>query len=306
MLRIDPQSVSNWINRGVLHGRMVGRVMMVDKDTVTKLFDTLEDVANTEKAISELKQELGGIWRKYNDAVSEWQKDIATVCGLERSERLLRLIESMIESVSDDVMTDRERNVMKGYLHGSELEAIGNCYGLTRERIRQIVEKGIRKLGSLETYGDMKKRRDELEEENLLLKSMLKQQDGELKEHRIALNIKREEQEKLKADARAKARLSETDRKIVELLETKLVDMDISVRALNCLKSADLETFGDLVKVNKTDLLKYRNFGRKSLIELDDLLESVSAKVGVRFYFGMNTLPVYESYRQSIIWGDND
>ena len=56
-----------------------------------------------------------------------------------------------------------------------------------------------------------------------------------------------------------------------QLLKTKLVDMDLSVRALNCLKSADVETLGELVVFNKTDLLKFRNFGKKSLTELDEL-----------------------------------
>ena len=65
-----------------------------------------------------------------------------------------------------------------------------------------------------------------------------------------------------------------------QLLKTKLVDMDLSVRALNCLKAADVETLGDLVQFNKTELLKFRNFGKKSLTELDDLLESVNLSFG--------------------------
>ena len=65
-----------------------------------------------------------------------------------------------------------------------------------------------------------------------------------------------------------------------QLLKTKLVDMNLSVRALNCLKAADVETLGDLVQYNKTDLLKFRNFGKKSLSELDDLLESLNLSVG--------------------------
>jgi DNA-directed RNA polymerase subunit alpha len=65
-----------------------------------------------------------------------------------------------------------------------------------------------------------------------------------------------------------------------QLLKTKLVDMDLSVRALNCLKAADVETLGDLVQFNKTDLLKFRNFGKKSLTELDDLLDSLSLSFG--------------------------
>ena len=65
-----------------------------------------------------------------------------------------------------------------------------------------------------------------------------------------------------------------------QLLKTRLVDMDLSVRALNCLKAADVETLGDLVQFHKTDLLKFRNFGKKSLTELDDLLESLNLSFG--------------------------
>ena len=66
-----------------------------------------------------------------------------------------------------------------------------------------------------------------------------------------------------------------------QLLKSKLVDMDLSVRALNCLKSAEVETLGELVVYNKTDLLKFRNFGKKSLTELDDLLESLNLSFGM-------------------------
>ena len=66
-----------------------------------------------------------------------------------------------------------------------------------------------------------------------------------------------------------------------QLLKTKLVDMDLSVRALNCLKAADVESLGDLVQYNKNDLLKFRNFGKKSLTELDDLLASLNLQFGM-------------------------
>ena len=68
-----------------------------------------------------------------------------------------------------------------------------------------------------------------------------------------------------------------------QLLKTKLVDMDLSVRALNCLKAADVETLGELVAYNRNDLLKFRNFGKKSLAELDELVDAKGLE------FGMNT-----------------
>ncbi|MBD5243349.1 MAG: DNA-directed RNA polymerase subunit alpha [Bacteroides sp.] len=66
-----------------------------------------------------------------------------------------------------------------------------------------------------------------------------------------------------------------------QLLKSKLVDLDLSVRALNCLKSAEVETLGELVQFNKTDLLKFRNFGKKSLTELDELLANLNLSFGM-------------------------
>ncbi len=73
----------------------------------------------------------------------------------------------------------------------------------------------------------------------------------------------------------------ETSLHMRQLLKTKLVDMDLSVRALNCLKAADIETLGDLVSFNKNDLLKFRNFGKKSLTELEDLIEAKGLSFGM-------------------------
>ena len=66
-----------------------------------------------------------------------------------------------------------------------------------------------------------------------------------------------------------------------QLLKSKLVDLNLSVRALNCLKAAEIETLGDLVRFNKNDLLKFRNFGKKSLTELEELLDSLNLSFGM-------------------------
>ncbi|HRX95754.1 MAG TPA: DNA-directed RNA polymerase subunit alpha [Bacteroidales bacterium] len=66
-----------------------------------------------------------------------------------------------------------------------------------------------------------------------------------------------------------------------QLLKTKLVDLDLSVRALNCLKAADVDSLGDLVQFNKNDLLKFRNFGKKSLTELEELVKSKGLEFGM-------------------------
>lgn len=90
--------------------------------------------------------------------------------------------------------------------------------------------------------------------------------------------------EKIALETEVKSSVEEFDEDSLhmrQLLKTRLIDMDLSVRALNCLKAADVETLGELVQFNKSDLLKFRNFGKKSLTELDELVESKNLTFGM-------------------------
>jgi len=90
--------------------------------------------------------------------------------------------------------------------------------------------------------------------------------------------------EKITLDTDDKYATEEFDEEVLhmrQLLKTRLVDLDLSVRALNCLKAADVETLGELVSFNKNDLLKFRNFGKKSLTELEDLLQNMNLSFGM-------------------------
>ncbi|MDR1983247.1 MAG: DNA-directed RNA polymerase subunit alpha [Prevotellaceae bacterium] len=69
--------------------------------------------------------------------------------------------------------------------------------------------------------------------------------------------------------------------RVRQLLKQRLIDMELSVRALNCLKAADIKTLGELVKLSRNDLLRFRNFGKKSLTELDELLENLKLSFGM-------------------------
>jgi DNA-directed RNA polymerase subunit alpha len=96
-------------------------------------------------------------------------------------------------------------------------------------------------------------------------------------DERISLEV----EERGTATSSESEEFDETSLHMRQLLKTKLVDMDLSVRALNCLKAADIETLGDLVSYNKNDLLKFRNFGKKSLTELEDLVENKGLSFGM-------------------------
>lgn len=90
--------------------------------------------------------------------------------------------------------------------------------------------------------------------------------------------------ERITLESEEKAATEEFDESSLhmrQLLKTRLVDMDLSVRALNCLKAADIDTLGELVSYNKNDLLKFRNFGKKSLTELEDLVDNKGLSFGM-------------------------
>ncbi len=90
--------------------------------------------------------------------------------------------------------------------------------------------------------------------------------------------------EKITVDEEETQGVEEFDESVLhmrQLLKTKLAEQDLSVRALNCLKAADVDTVGDLVKLHRNELLKFRNFGKKSLTELDELLANLNLKFGM-------------------------
>jgi DNA-directed RNA polymerase subunit alpha len=90
--------------------------------------------------------------------------------------------------------------------------------------------------------------------------------------------------EKITLEESAPTEIESYDEEVIrmrQLLKTKLADMDLSVRALNCLKAAEVETLGELVGYTKQDLMKFRNFGKKSLTELDELVESKGLSFGM-------------------------
>lgn len=90
--------------------------------------------------------------------------------------------------------------------------------------------------------------------------------------------------EKITLETEEQSKNKEFDEEVLhmrQLLKKKLVDMDLSVRALNCLKAADVATLGELVTFNKDDLLKFRNFGKKSLAELEELLDTLDLDFGM-------------------------
>lgn len=157
---------------------------------------------------------------------------------------------------------EREKNIVLGVLSGGKtLKEVGAEYDITQERTRQIYEKALRRLKyAIHLYVT---EQDELHKEV-----------ARLREENSFLKLKNEELGQIIRESKIESSsfLEDFAPEHIKALALRIEDLDISVRAKNCCKCAGLETLGDVFLVGKKGLLRYRNFGRRSLSELCELL----------------------------------
>ena len=232
------RAIDEWIAQGVLKTHLVKQTRYIDGDTVDALKDTEADITHAmqerQKALDAIKEETSALRQREN--FTKWSV----------REAIMAFVAAL------DVLNDVEKRVFVGVMEGCSYESIGEDFCVTRERVRQIFYKAFRRVSaSIKSYRRMLNETIELRR----LRDEVKEKDRELQQLRKMLNV------------------SEPDMEMCKLLSTELVDMNLSVRTINCLKSAGVCTVGELVQCNKLELLKIRNFGKKSLWELDDLLD---------------------------------
>lgn len=238
------RTIGDWIQSGVLKAHMVKKSQLVDSDTVYALKDTEADIdhaiAERKRFYEGLKNELEEMRREEgfgHPAVCQTVKELAGALG---------------------VLCESEQYVFSDVIDGRSYEAIGECMTITRERVRQIFQKVLRRTcAAMKSYTQMLNETTELRDAVALLQVEVKEKDKELQLLRQRLELPEPQ---------------EPDTEMRRLLRTPLWDMALSVRVVTCLKSCDIETLGDLVQRSKIDILRIRNLGKKSLRELDDLL----------------------------------
>ena len=261
ILNRPERTILDWIDNGVLKAHRVKSVLYVDSDTVYALKDTEADI---DHALQERKTIL-----------QELDADLAEMRRVNHfnREEIRRTIKCMVNALGIPSLNKREKMVLSEFMEGKKYDDVGEVLGLSRERVRQLFEKALRKIRNCSVvYGKVYDEVLTLRGENQNLRKVIERQEAMLKDYREKLHMEEMPQEQMTA----------------ELYGKRLVDCDLSVRTLNCLKGADIDTIGDLVQYDKTDLLRLRNFGKKSLTELDDFLASIGQEFGQK-----NITPVY-------------
>ena len=290
LLDVTPQTISNWVEKGVLKGHFVDRLLKIDKATIEKYFDTLSDLAFIEKRIFSAKRDLQLAEKELEKNLDDTRSAIHLLGKGVPAHLLNEIFSAIIEASGDDVLKEREKTILTMLLEGKDVEFVAEEYGLTRSRIMQIVSHAVRKLATVKTFSELRREYKQLVFDNANFQNVIEALQNRVKKLERINNIDT-------------APVSEYDYLLGDkggtftaMMNTPVYDLDISVRSLNCLKGADVDTLYDLVKCNKTDLMKFRNFGKKSLTELEDLLESL------HLHFGMDVDAIIAADSEKMIW----
>ena len=254
LLDCEPQTITNWVEKGAINGHKVGNILMVDRESIEHYFDDFKALADMATKIADLKTEYKNIIKDQEALLDEARGNSLTS---QRAKEVFRMNQLTLISLSEGYLKDRESGILTEIIKGVKLEDIGNAFGLTRERVMQIATKAANKLASIE---DLKQIRDEnktLKEEN----NRLSKENNLLKKYIT--------DQRITIDA-----YENSDKLHSTIFEKRLIDLNLTVRTQNGLKSLNCDTLGDVVKLDISMLMKARNFGKKSLTEIDEFIKS--------------------------------
>lgn len=255
-LGVDPQTITNWVNKGLLGGYndKSSKRFWVNADDVKKYSEKYKMLSVTEDLLDREQKELLASERKVNAKIQMLMHDALNVSSFSY-DKIGGSLCTLLELTSQCGM--REKKIMQAFFNGDRISNIAYEFGLSRERVRQIVIKAIRKFNyAIEEFVDLKLENNSLKEEIKNVKMQFIMQEG-----------KKEEEQPEDVPP--------------SLFSIRLVNCNLPVRVLNVTKAADIDTIGDLVQYSKLDMIKFRNFGKKSLMQLDEFIHEMGLEWGM-------------------------
>lgn len=252
---VAKQTVRNWINKGCLESVSIDGTQFVSVRSLEKVESTLKDIGALEALVEAYKETLDNVEKKYKQSIMELRDCCEGNRALVKSKvTMANLLPTFINLIQPDKNT-RAVQIIQMLLKGDDIRTIAERYELTTERIRQILKNEFSRIEqNCKDYLSLKKERDGLLEE--------------VRELRTAKTA----YEKLVVKSRTLTSVEPG------VLTKNLADFDLSVRALNCCRHAGIETVGDLVGWEKSDIMRIRCMGHKTASELYDLVENIGLK----------------------------
>ena len=280
------QTLTNWMDSGLLPGMRTSRSIWISTEAINKLLDATVPANNIRKEVEKLNEQ-------YTAQKEELEKKIAEInSSIKDINRALEycivpaakhdIIDRMLE-IFGEKLKGRDRFIMDQFMNGKTVQEISKALGLSADRLWSVFNYGMKKFNdSTSIFAE----NERLKEENEIMKTdyaimkdayiNVRNKNAELDEALRSYRILHENVAPYNGEP-----LSEEENYMMILLRTKLEDCNLSKRTMNLMKYAEIETIGDLVSLNKADLLRYRKIGKKALNELDDFLESQDLSFGM-------------------------
>ena len=280
------QTLTNWMDSSLLPGMRTSRSIWISTEAINKLLDATVPANNIRKEVEKLNEQ-------YTAQKEELEKKIAEInSSIKDINRALEycivpaakhdVIDRMLE-IFGEKLKGRDRFIMDQFMNGKTVQEISNALGLSADKLWSEFNYGMKKFNdSISIFSE----NERLKEENEIMKTdyaiikdayiNVRNKNAELDEALRSYRILHENVAPYNGEP-----LSEEENYMMILLRTKLEDCNLSKRIINLMKYAEIETIGDLVSLNKADLLRYRKIGKKALNELDDFLESQDLSFGM-------------------------
>jgi DNA-binding transcriptional MerR regulator len=280
------QTLTNWMDSGLLPGMRTSRSIWISTEAINKLLDTTVPANNIRKEVEKLNEQYTAQKAELEKKIAEinsWIKVINSSledCALSTVQRE---IVDRILYIFGEKMNERERFIMDQFMNGKTVQELSETLGLSPDRLWNVYHRGMEKLDKSSSIFEenewLKEENERLMTEHIIMKDAyinVRNKNTELEDSLQSYRILHENVAPFNGEP-----LSEEESHMIALLRTKLEDCNISKRVLNVLKKAEIETIGDLVSYNMSDILRFRDMGRKSLNELDELVETLNLSFGM-------------------------
>lgn len=280
------QTLTNWLDSGLLPGMRTSRSIWISSEAIERLSQTTVNTVSLREEVEKLneqfksqKAELEEKTAVMNARIREMNSSLED-CGVQAVRR--DVVDRMLK-IFGERLNCREKFIMERLMKGENVQDVSFTLGLTEKRLWQIFNHGMYRLDEstsiLAENERLKEENKRLMSEHTVMKDAyvhVREKNVELESKLQVYNILHDNVEPYNS-----SQLSEEEKELVLTLKKKLIDYHLSARTMSGMKRADIETIGDLVSHNKMDLLKIRDFGKKSLLELDDLVDSLNLTFGM-------------------------
>ena len=250
-LKCSQQTITNWVKSGVIKGHTIDGRLFVDANTLNALVDTVGELEATKQKVDELRNQLANEQRTLERELAAIREELL-LCKSVFGSITRSMLSSLVLSY-EPVLASKESDIIRSVLCCGNIEEVAQKYDIRENQVLRIFDKGCRRIRA--------NRFDKIYEENNQYKQRVRELEQENKNLRNGIVVEPK------------------DTKNEWLHNTLLVDCDLTVRTLNILRVAGANTVGDLINLRKTDLLRIRNAGKKTLIEIECFLEANTLKL---------------------------